>query len=157
MKCYKRYEMGKNSYQIGYWTKGTLRTLELIADKNNSGHKPKPVDLINGTLINWAYILKKGGYLTNGDGFALSDSGKQLLEELRKHPPIDRRGRSRSKFKQRKNTRLPKSVTTPPTEPHTPAGCQISIRGNDVAFDAILSKEQALEAINAISTLLKKG
>lgn len=143
--------MGKNSYKIGYWTQSTLKTLEYVKQKNASGLKLKATEFENGTLKNWAYVLANGGYLKNDNGFILTQLGEQLLSELQRDPPPDRRGRSKPRIKQNKKTA---SVAAPS---HAIQGYQVSIRGTDIAFDAILSREQAMEAINAVSSLKKKG
>lgn len=91
-------------YKIGHWTKSTLDTLEFVEKKELEGIFPRAKDFSNRTMINWIYILKDGGYVNNGNGFHLSDSGKELLKELRENKgTLDRRGRKSKKKRERRH------------------------------------------------------
>jgi hypothetical protein len=122
-------------YQLNKWTKSTLATLQFIFDQN-SANKKLTFNVLSGTMRNWAYLLKKGDYLTDTDeGIRLTETGKQLLTQI-KHNPPERRG------KRRKLSRETKS--------NHDSVAEIHIRSKTQAYDAILTDKQVDELVKYI-------
>jgi len=122
------------AYSVGNWTQGALKTLQFINNENLKGKNPKIKDFPSGTYINWVYVLKKGGYVQNGDGFALIEQGKALLKELELNPPQRKGG------KRPKPLKIERAETQKADEQY-----RIIIQGKDLAFEKITDKKTAKE------------
>jgi len=135
------------AYEMNKWTTTTLETLKFIKEKNDQGIHPSTKELINGTMINWAYVLKKAGYLQNSDGFFLTDTGIKLLEELSLNPPQERRGK-------RKKHKL--SLQKDDNKSSGQNLYRVRVEGIDVFFETAIDKEKAMQVLSFIANVNKK-
>lgn len=141
--------MGKNAYKVGHWTNGTLRTLQEIQEKNAVGVKPKAKDLSSGTYRNWAYALKMGGFLTNGEGFVLTPEGEVLVAELQRHPPTEHRGIRQSELPAARRDVVSQAIDAD--------AYRLTVEGRDIVMEAAITREQAMEVLSVISHLKKEN
>ncbi|MFH1053846.1 MAG: hypothetical protein V1740_05520 [Candidatus Woesearchaeota archaeon] len=135
------------SYQMGHWTKGTLSTLEFIENQNIQNIKPRAKDMPTGTLRNWAYVLKKGDYLKNGDGFVLTEKGKDLLRVLSRNPPRERRGKIKKRIQQ--------IVTKQKTDDEKSDAYRLVLEGADMILDTKIPRDWAMEILSTIASRKK--
>lgn len=131
-------------------------TLEFIKAQNDNNKRPKLKDLPSGTYRNWVYPLKNGYYLENGNGFCLTSEGIKLLEELRKNPPKDRRGRRRG-YKKR-TSKLSRQEVNTEEKTQTPKNniYEVSVKGSDMVFQALVTEQEAKEIIKLIQDIKGK-
>lgn len=145
-----------NPYDIGNWTTSTLKTLRFIKEQNDINKLPKLKDLPSGTYRNWVYPLKNGGYLQNGKGFSLTLKGLELLEQLTKNPPKDRRGR-RSGYKKR-TSKLSRQEVNTEEKTQIPKNniYEVSVKGSEMVFQALVTEQEAKDIIKSIQDIKGK-
>ncbi len=139
-------------YNIGKWTPSTYKTLKFIYEAQSQGEKIRKLkDFPSGTMRNWFYPLKEAGYISNGDGYSLTEKGIELMKTLQETPPIDKRGRKRNQ-KLDRNTKI-----SPPKEQKKDEETvyRVLVEGKNRHFEHIISAEESSKIIQFILTLKK--
>ncbi len=134
-------------YTLGHWTKATLLAFRYIHGENVNGRYPKIKDISSGTLKNWCYVLKRGGYLLERDdgGILISKTGVELYEQFQRNPPQEKRGKKR--FKEPLNQE---------NKPDSPDVYHVVVQGKKLSVEMLLTEDEAMEIISFISSLKKK-
>lgn len=143
------------AYAVGIWTPSTLKTLLYLKEKNDIGQKLKLQNIPSGTIKNWLYALKQGGYVVDSDGYKLNERGVALLEELKKNPPLDRRGRKRGI--RRNHPKLIRKSEEQGTIPEEGMELyEVIVRGKDLAYHSLINEGQANDIVKSISEIKRK-
>lgn len=138
------------SYKVGNWTKSTSQTLTFIKERSDTGKNPKLHNFPSGTYRNWVYPLVNGGYVINEDGYKLTDKGLELLKQLIENPPSDRRGKKRIIEQVEVEEETPKRKKKQNAKPPM---YRITLGGRDLAFDTVVTHEEAMKIIKEISQI----
>lgn len=126
------------------------QALKKVAEENNRGYNPRSKDFNSGSQLDQLSKLKSEGLLHNaGDGYTITESGRQVLAQLEANPPRPRRGRY-AKVESKKETIKSDSIVdkmTPDKIDHEAVKIFISLKGFD--------KEAALKINSRVRELLE--
>lgn len=145
-------------YQVGNWTKSTVEALKFISDENKAGRRPKLKHMKSGTYKNWAWVLKQGGYAIDENGYFLNEKGQELLNNLLKDPPKDRRGKIKKRaslydYNKEESQKETKSKTERKQDNKVKKGYRVSVEGRDTSFGVLVTHDEAMRIIKEISQI----
>lgn|SRR3989338_268910 len=134
-------------YNIGKWTPSTYKTLKFIYEAQSRGEKIRKLkDFPSGTMRNWFYPLKEAGYISNGDGYSLTEKGIELMKTFQENPPRDKRGIKR----------VIKTYPVNQKDDEKDKLCKVTIQSRELVFETLVNHDQAQQIINHIMSFKKK-